>query len=204
MVHRLWLLACVLFLGGVASPAVAQDDVDRPQLRFITELKQRNADYGPGCDGIGVSIPPAVAMPAELTSPWVASHSACLPGLRLVMTCLGDIVEADRVIGCTILAADGQGTGPIACDALTLILPNARFTPDLLLSELLSQGSDAGVQSCAAATELTPGVAIAAAFVVPASESATDLALLIDIDGSEAPAFLIPAGQLDATAAANP
>lgn len=200
MTHRLGLLVCVLLLAAMPRIAHAQDEPGASQVRYIEELKQRNADYGPGCDGIGISVPTDVSMPADISSRWAAGHSACIPGMRLVMTCGGEIAGEDRVIGCTVQVADGQAVQTITCEQLTLITAVARFTPDATLSDALGEASEGGAASCSTPQNLTPGATVAAAFLVPATESTGDLALMIDVDGSEVPAFLIPAGQLGRTA----
>jgi len=199
MFCRLWLLVCVLC---ICTPGItlAQEGPDGSQVRFIEELKQRNADYGPGCNGIGISVPQAVNLPTDLTTRWVAGHSACIPGLRLIMICIGEVTGDDRVIGCTLLVADGAA-GSLACDGFTLIAPDARFTADPELSNAVAEGAEGGSRSCAEPRELVPGTTVAAAFVVPAAESMGDLGMLIAVDGSEVPAFLIPAGQLGSVAA---
>ena len=198
MLHRLCLVALVslLALGSMPRVAQAQDESSPSQARFIEELKQRNAFYGPGCNGIGISVPATQNMPVDITSRWAAGHSACIPDLRLVMTCTGEVAGEDRVISCTIQVADGQRDGTIACERLTLIAPDARFTPDTMLSDALGEASEGGSGSCTEPQDLTPGTTVAAAFLVPATESMGDLAVMIDVDGSEVPAFLIPAGQL--------
>jgi hypothetical protein len=192
-----WLVTCILIVTVIPQPAAAQEESAAPQLRYIEEIKQRNADYGPGCDGIGVTVPPTVEMPAEITSNWVASHSACVPGLRLVMTCLGDIVGEERIIGCTLQVADGQAEAALSCDRFTLLLPEDRLTPDETLSEILGQGSDGTAQPCSEAGSFDSGATVALAFQAPGSEPAPDAAILIDLDGSEVPAFFVPASQLD-------
>jgi len=198
MAHRLGLLACVLLLASMPRATLAQDIAGGSQIRYIAELKQRNAGYGPGCDGIGISVPGEVDMPADITSRWAAGHSACIPGMRLIMTCMGEVTGEDRVIGCTIQVADGERDGTIACDQLTLIAPDARFTADATLSDTLGDASEGGSRSCSEGIQLTPGATIAAVFLVPASGSVGDLAVTVDVDGSEVPAFLIPAGQVSA------
>jgi hypothetical protein len=203
MRYRLWLLACVLLLAAGPRIALAQNASGASQVRYIEELKQRNAGYGPGCDGIGISVPAEVNMPIDITSRWAAGHSACIPGMRLIMACIGEVTGEDRVIGCTLQVVDGQGEGTITCDQLTMIAPGARFTPDAMLSDTLSEASEGGSQSCSERIELTPGATVAATFLVPASETTGDLAVLIDVDGSEVPAFLIPAGQLSAELSAE-
>jgi hypothetical protein len=197
MFSRLWLLVCVLC---ICTPGItlAQEGPDGSQVRFIEELKQRNADYGPGCDGIGISVPAEVNMPADISSRWAAGHSACIPDMRLIMTCAGEVTGEDRVVSCTLQVADGQRDGAIGCDQLTLIVPDARFTPDAMLSDTLGDASEGGSRSCSEGIALTPGATVAAVFLVPASESTGDLAVTVDVDGSEVPAFLIPAGQLSA------
>ena len=199
MHHRLWLVALVslLTLGSMPRVALAQDESARSQVRYIEELKQRNAAYGPGCNGIGISVPATQNMPADITSRWAAGHSACIPDLRLVMACTGEVAGEDRVISCTMQVAEGEGVGTIACERLALIAPDARFTPDAMLSDALGEASEGGSRSCSEPHALAPGATVAAAFLVPATESMGDLAVTIDIDGSEVPAFLIPAGQLD-------
>jgi hypothetical protein len=195
MFSRLWLLVCVLC---ICTPGItlAQEGPDGSQVRFIEELKQRNADYGPGCDGIGISVPAEVNMPADISSRWAAGHSACIPDMRLIMTCAGEVTGEDRVVSCTLQVADGQRDGAIGCDQLTLIVPDARFTPDAMLSDTLGDASEGGSRSCSEPIELTRGATVGAVFLVPASESTGDLAVTVDVDGSEVPAFLIPAGQL--------
>jgi hypothetical protein len=197
MFSRLWLLVCVLCIC-TQGITLAQEGREGSQVRYIDELKQRNADYGPGCNGIGISVPQAVNMPADLTTRWVAGHSACIPGMRLIITCIGEVTGEDRVIGCTLQVADGEGEGTIACEQLTLIAPDARFAPDVMLSDTLGEASEGGSRSCSEPIEVTPGATVAAVFLVPASESTGDLAVTVDVDGSEVPAFLIPAGQLSA------
>lgn len=204
MFCRLWLIACVLFLTHIPDVALAQDEPDASQVRYIEELKQRNADYGPGCNGIGVSTPRAVSLPADISTRWAAGHSACIPGMRLVMACIGEVANEDRLIGCTLQVADGQAGGTVACEQFTLLTPDARIHPDPILSDALSRGSNDASQSCSESQGFSPGVTIAAAFLIPAAESAGDLALTIDVDGSEVPAFLIPAGQLSVAAPASP
>ena len=197
MTFRLALVWGVILLGLVlVPPALAQES---PQLRYIDELKQRNSDYGAGCDGIGVTIPREVELPADLSSDWAASHSACIPNARLIAVCLGDAVAADFVIGCTFQVAAGQAAVTLTCDRLSLMTPEDRYAPNLELSEVLGQGSVETSRPCVEPTELATGTSIAAAFVVPASEAAGDLAVLVDVDGSEVPAFLIPAGQMMAS-----
>jgi hypothetical protein len=198
VVQRLAFVACILLLAAGPRGAHAQDQPDDSQVRYIEEFKQRNAGYGPGCDGIGISVPAAVDMPADITSRWVAGHSACIPGMRLIMTCIGEVTDEDRVISCTLQVADGQSLGTISCGQLTLIAPDARFTPDAMLSDTLGEASEGGSRSCSERIELAPGATVAAVFLVPASGSTGDLAVMIDVDGAEVPAFLIPAGQLSA------
>jgi hypothetical protein len=200
MARRVGLVACVLLLAAGPRVAYAQDELGASQVRYIAELKQRNADYGPGCNGIGISVPQTVNMPTDLTTRWVAGHSACIPGLRLAMICIGEVAGADRVIGCTLLVADGAA-GSIACDGFTLIAPNTRLTADPVLSDAVAEGAEGGSQSCAESQELVPGATVAAGFIVPAAESMGDLGMLIAVDGSEVPAFLIPSGQLGSVAA---
>src|SRR5215213_4040182 len=106
--HRLGLVAGVLLLAAGPRVAHAQDQPGPSQARYIEELKQRNAGYGPGCDGIGISVPAEVNMPADITSRWAAGHSACIPGMRLIMTCMGEVTGEERVIGCTLQVADGE------------------------------------------------------------------------------------------------
>ncbi|MBW3634711.1 MAG: hypothetical protein KY456_16960 [Chloroflexi bacterium] len=198
MYHHLWLLVCILLLTGTPRIALAQDDPSALQVRYIEELKQRNAVYGPGCNGIGISVPATQNMPVDITSRWAAGHSACIPDLRLVMACIGEVAGEDRVIGCTIQVADGQGDGTITCEQLTLITPSTRYTPDAVLSDALGEASEGGSRSCSEPVNLAPGATVAAAFLVPATSSMGDLAIMIDINGAEVPAFLIPAGQLGA------
>jgi hypothetical protein len=198
MAHRLGLFACVLLFAAMPRATLAQDGSGASQIRYIEELKQRNAGYGPGCDGIGISVPADVDMPADITSRWAAGHSACVPGMRLIMTCMGEVTGEDRVIGCTLQVADSERDGIITCDQLTLIAPEARFTPDAMLSDALGEASEGGSRSCSEPMQLIPGATVAAVFLVPASASTGDLAVTIDVDGSEVPAFLIPAGQLSA------
>src|SRR5215210_982004 len=196
--HRLGLVAYVLLLVAAPRATHAQDESGASQVRYIEELKQRNAGYGPGCDGVGISVPAEVNMPADITSRWAAGHSACIPGMRLIMTCISEVTGGDRVVGCTLQVVDGQREGTITCDQLTLIVPDARFTPDATLSDALGEASEGGSRSCSERVELTPGTTVAAVFLVPARESTGDLAVTVDVDGSEVPAFLIPAGQLSA------
>jgi hypothetical protein len=198
MLDRLWLIALIFTpaLVGMPRMASAQDPGGQPQDRYIEELKQRNAAYGPGCNGVGISVPVTVEIPASMTSRWAGGHSACIPGLRLVIACAGDIIDADRIIGCTLQVAEGQLDRTIACEQFTLISPDARYTPDTTISDTMGLASEGGSQSCSQPRDLTPDTTVAAAFRVPAAESAGDLAITLDIDGSEVPAFLIPAGQL--------
>jgi hypothetical protein len=185
--RRLGLFAYVLLLSTMPRIAHAQDVPGASHIRYIDELKQRNASYGPGCDGIGISVPTDVRMPADITSRWVAGHSACIPGMRLVITCAGEVTGEDRVIGCTLQVVDGQRDETIACEQLSLIAADARFTPDIMLSETLGEASEGGSRSCSEPIDLTPGATIAAVFLVPASESTGDLAVTVDVDGAEVP-----------------
>jgi hypothetical protein len=191
----LWLLVCLVG-GWTPGVTLAQDVPPGSQIRYIDELKQRNADCGPGCNGVGISVPETVVVPDDLTSRWVGGHSACIPGLRLVMICIGEVADDDRVIGCTLQVADGEA-GTINCDGFTLITANARFAPDPELSGAVAEGSEGGSTTCAEPQALVPGATIAAAFVIPAAASTGDLGMLINVDGSEVPAFLIPAGQVE-------
>lgn len=194
---RVGLVIGALCLAGLPGAVLGQTPTTPSEVRYIDELKQRNADYGPGCNGIGISTPRAVNMPADISTRWAAGHSACIPGMRLVMACIGEVVEADRLIGCTLQVADGQAPASIGCEQLTLLLPHDRVQPDPVLSDILSQGSEGGSVSCAEPRQLAAGTTIAAAYRVPAAETRGDLALMIDVDGSEVPAFLIPAAQVD-------
>ena len=198
MLRRLWLITLIsaLALGGMPHLTIAQEAGAQSQARYIEELKQRNADYGPGCNGIGISVPVMVEIPADMTSRWAAGHSACIPGQRLVMACAGDVVDEERVIGCTLQVAEGQLDRTIACEQITLITPGARYTPDATVSDAMAEASEGGAQSCSQPHDLAVGTTVAAAFRVPAAESMGDLAVTLDVDGSEVPAFLIPAGQL--------
>ena len=193
---RLWFIGGIGFIGGTADITVARAQSVDAQVRYINELKQRNANYGPGCNGIGISVPDAVNMPDEISSRWAGGHSACVPGMRLVMTCAGEVAGEDRIIGCTVQVADGEAAATMACERFTLITPDARFTPDPVLSDILAEGSEGGSRSCSGAIEFAPGATVATAFLAPAAGSEGDLALMIDVDGSEVPAFLVPAGQL--------
>ena len=198
MLDRLWLIGLIsmLALGGMPRVALAQDTGSQSQERYIEELKQRNAAYGPGCNGIGISVPVSVVIPTDVTSRWAAGHSACIPGLRLVMACTGDVVSEERVIGCMLQVAEGQLDRTVACERLTLITPGARYTPDATISDVMAEASEGGAQSCSQPRDLTPDITVAAGFRVPAAETTGDLAITLDVDGSEVPGFLIPAGQL--------
>jgi hypothetical protein len=198
MFQRLLLSAVVLLVAQVGAIGVtrAQEDLAPSQARYIEELKQRNDGYGPGCNGIGISVPTEVNMPGAISSRWAAGHSACIPGMRLVATCLGEVVADDRIIGCTLRVADGEAAAALGCEQLTLITATDRFRPDPLLSDALGEGSEGASRSCSQPMSLALGATIAAAFIVPAAESTGDLALMIDVDGSEVPAFLIPSSQL--------
>ena len=198
MAHGLGFLACVLLLTAMPSVAFAQGESSGSQVRYIEELKQRNAAYGPGCNGIGISVPATVEVPADMSSRWAAGHSGCIPDLRLVMTCIGEVTGEDRVIACTLQVADGERDETVTCEQLTLITPGARFTPDAMLSDTLGEASEGGSRSCSEPINLTLGATVAAVFIVPASETTGDLAVIVDVDGAEVPAFLIPAGQLSA------
>jgi hypothetical protein len=180
----------------VSRATLAQDIPGASQARYIEELKQRNAAFGPGCNGIGISLTSQLSIPADITSRWAAGHSACIPDLRLVMACDGEVTGEDRVISCTIQVVEGQGDETLTCEQLTLVVPEARLMPDAMLSDMLSEVSEGGSRSCSEPHELVPGATIAAVFLVPAAQSVGDLAVMIDIDGAEVPAFLIPAGQL--------
>lgn len=194
------LAVALLALAAGAAPVRAQEG---SQLRYIEELKQRNADYGPGCNGIGISTPSEVNMPADISTRWAAGHSACIPGLRLVAACIGEVSDNSRLIGCTLQVADGEAAASLGCQQLTLIAPDTRLRPNPELSDILSGGSGGSAVSCATPSPLASGAAIAAAFRIPVARSPGDLALLIDIDGSEVPAFLIPASQLGGTPASS-
>lgn len=185
------VLALILPMGaaGAQTPEATQQ-------RYINELKQRNADYGAGCNGIGVSLPGTVAMPADLTTRWVGGHSACVPGMRLMMSCRGDVIGDERIVGCLVHVAEGESRAEATCDTLTLITPYARFHPDPTLSRILGEGSESGARACDVPNAFTQDLTLAAAFSLPAVSSTGDLAILLDIDGSEVPAFLIPATQL--------
>jgi hypothetical protein len=204
MVFRLWLIVCALFLASIPDIVLAQDQPDASEQRYIEELKQRNADYGPGCNGIGISTPREVNPPTDISTRWAAGHSACIPGMRLVLACIGEVENENRIIGCTLQVADGQAAGAVACERLTLLAPDARFHPDPLLSDALSRGSVGASLSCSEPLDFSPGATIAVAFLVPAAESAGDLALIIDVNGEEVPAFLIPAGQLSVEVSSIP
>jgi hypothetical protein len=199
MLHRLslFILISVLALGGIPRSTVAQETGAESQYRYVVELKQRNAAYGPGCNGIGISVPVAVDMPADVTTRWAAGHSACIPDLQLVMACAGEVVGEERVIGCLLQVADGQTDRTVACEQLTLITPGGRYTPEPALSVAMAEASEGGSQSCSEPRALAPNVTIAVPFHVPATMSVGDLAVTIDVDGAEVPAFLIPAGQLN-------
>jgi hypothetical protein len=200
--QRQFVTVVAIVLKIAAAPvALAQDEPAGSQIRYIKELEQRNVDYGAGCNGIGVSLPPTVSMPADISTRWAAGHSACIPGMRLVLVCSGEVAGEDRVIGCLLRVADGSAAGSLGCDQLTLIAPDARFKPDPGLSQALSEGSAGGSVPCSQPSAYTAGLTVAAAFLVPAAESRGDLAVLIDVDESEVPAFLIPSGQLDLLAA---
>jgi hypothetical protein len=194
------LAVALLALAAGFAPAGAQEG---SQLRYIEELKQRNADYGPGCNGIGISTPREVNMPADISTRWAGGHSACIPGLRLVAACIGEVSGSYRLIGCTLQVADGESAASLGCQQLTLIAPDTRLHPNPELSDILSGGSDGAAASCATPSQLASGATIAAAFRIPVARSPGDLALLIDLDGSEVPAFLIPASQLGGMPAAS-
>ena len=202
---RCFRLAAMMLVAvaGIPCVAFAQPDPASPQTRYIEELKQRNDDYGPGCNGIGITVPATLDIPESISTRWAAGHSACIPGLRMVTTCLGDIVGDDRIIGCTLRVADGQSATSLGCAQLTLITAGTRLTSVPELSNTLAVGSEGGARSCTEQVALLPGATVAAAFSVPAIESSGDLALLIEIDGSEVPAFLIPAGQVSGETAVN-
>lgn len=198
MRYRRSLLIVISFLtlAGTFRSTLAQDPASLSQDRYIEELKQRNAQYGPGCNGIGISIPMAVEVPPDVTSRWAGGHSACTPGLRFVMTCGAEVTGEERVIACMLRVAEGQGDRTIGCDQLTLITPGRRYTPDPALSDAMAETSEGASRSCSEPGDLAPGVTIAVPFHAPANTSMGDLAVLIDVDGAEVPAFLIPAGQL--------
>lgn len=198
MTYRQTLLMVVtlLALAGTVRPLSAQDLGSPSQERYIEELKQRNADYGPGCNGIGISVPVSVEVPPDISDRWAAGHSACTPGLRYVMTCGGEVAGEERVIACMLRIAEGQSERTLGCEQLTLITPGGRYTADAALSDAMAETSDGASQSCAAPVALAPGATIAAPFHAPASTSTGDLAVIIDVDGAEVPAFLVPAGQL--------
>jgi hypothetical protein len=203
--RTLLIVISLLTLAGTVRPALAQmQDQDAPsQARYIAELKQRNAAYGPGFNGIGISIPVTVEAPADMTSRWAAGHSACTPGLRFVMTCAGDSAGDERVIACLLRVAEGQSDRTLDCDQLTLITPGGRYTADAALSDTMAATGEGASRSCEEPQALAPGLTIAAPFHAPVNTSMGDLAVMIDVDGAEVPAFLIPAGQLTLDASSN-
>jgi hypothetical protein len=194
--RTLLIVVTLLALAGTSRPLTAQDLQSPSQARYIEELKQRNAGYGPGCNGIGISVPVTVDVPPDVPNRWVAGHSACTPGLRFVMTCGGEVTGEERVIACMLRIAEGQSERTLGCEQFTLITPGDRYTADAALSDAMAATSDGASQSCSSPVALAPGVTIAAPFHAPASTSAGDLAVIIDVDGAEVPAFLVPAGQL--------
>ena len=190
------ILIALVALASTSGSARAQDPGRASQDRYIEELKQRNADYGPGCNGIGISVPVTVDVPADMSSRWAAGHSACIPGLRLVMACAGDVTGDERVIACTLRVAEGQSDRTIGCDQITLITPGGRYTPDASLSDAMADASEGASISCSNVRALSSGVTMSIPFYAPENTSRGDLAVMIDLDGAEVPAFLVPAGQL--------
>ena len=205
MLHPRMLLIVIAFLAlrGTLPQTLAQDVEPLPQDRYIEELKQRNADYGPGCNGIGISVPTTVEVPTDMTSRWTGGHSACVPDLRLVMTCGDEVIGEERVIACLLRVAEGQSDRMIGCDQLTLITPGGRYTADTVLSDAMAASSDGASRSCSEPGDFAPGVTIAVPFHAPVTTSTGDMAVTIDVDGAEVPAFLIPAGQLTIEPSAN-
>lgn len=196
--RTLLIVSTLLALAGTSRLTLAQEPGPLSQDRYITELKQRNADYGPGCNGIGISVPVTVDVPPDMTNRWAAGHSACTPGLRFVMTCGGEVAGDERVIACLLRIADGQSPRRIGCEQATLITPGGRYTPDAALSDAMAETGEAASRSCSEEPALAPGLTIALPFHAPANTSTGDLAVIIDVDGAEVPAFLVPAGQLTA------
>ncbi|MDQ2654799.1 MAG: hypothetical protein M3Z20_17330, partial [Chloroflexota bacterium] len=111
----LLIVITILALAGTSRPAMAQEPGTQAQDRYIAELKQRNADYGPGCNGIGIAVPVTVDVPPDMTNRWAAGHSACTPGLRFVMTCGGEVAGEERVIACLLRVAEGQSDRTLGC-----------------------------------------------------------------------------------------
>ena len=206
MLYRrtLLIVICLMTLGGISRPALAQEVESPSQDRYIEELKQRNADYGPGCNGIGISVPMAVDVPADMTDRWAGGHSACTPSIRFVMACAGEIAGEERVIACMLRIAESQSDRSIDCEQLTLITAGGRYTADAALSDAMAEASEGAARSCSQPRQLAPGVTIAVPFHAPASTSMGDLAIMIDVDGAEVPAFLVPAGQLTIEPSSNP
>jgi hypothetical protein len=112
------------------------------------------------------------------------------------MTCAGEVTGDERVIACMLRVADGQSDHEIGCEQMTLITPGGRYASDAALSDAMAETSEGASQSCSEPRALVSGVTIAAPFHAPASTSTGDLAVIIDVDGAEVPAFLVPAGQL--------
>jgi hypothetical protein len=202
--RTLLIVISLLTLAGGVRSTLAQDLGTPPQARYIAELKQRNADYGPGCNGIGISVPMTVDVPTDMTSRWAGGHSACMPDLRLVLTCGGEVAGEERVIACMLRVAEGQSDRTISCDQVTLLTPGGRYMPDATLSNAMAESSEGISRSCSEPGDLAPGATIALSFHAPAETSMGDLAILIDVDGAEVPAFLIPAGQLTVAPVSNP
>lgn len=194
--RTLLIMICLVTFAGTLRTTLAQDPAPPSHVRYIEELKQRNADYGPGCNGIGISIPVTTDVPTDMSSRWAAGHSACTPGLRFVMTCAGEVASDERVIACMLRVAEGQSDRTVGCEQVTLITPGGRYTPDAGLSDAMAEVSEGASRSCSEPRDLAPGVTIAVPFHAPASTSSGDLAVMIDVDGAEVPAFLVPAGQL--------
>lgn len=189
-------LLCLVALAGCGARVVrAQPAAAASQERYIVELGQRNASYGPGCNGIGVALPPPAGLPAEPTPRWVDGHAACTPGLRLTSSCVGTIAGGDRLVGCTIVAVDGTTPKPLGCADYTLLTFGGRFAGDAAASDAAAKADPRQV-SCAPPAPLAPGKPVAVAFTLPATPTGGEMALMIDVDGTEAPDFLIPAVQL--------
>ena len=196
------LLVCFVALVGCGPLAVrAQPAADESQERYIVELGQRNASYGPGCNGIGIALPPPAGLPAEPTPRWIDGHAACANGLRLTSSCVGAVAGDNRLVGCTIIAVEGSTPKPLGCDAYTLLTLGGRFKGDPTASDAAAKADPRQV-SCAQPAPLAPGKPVAVAFTLPAATTGGQMALMIDVDGTEAPDFLIPAVQLGGEAGA--
>jgi len=178
----------------MALPVAAAQEPGADPGPVVGDLIHRKTNLGLECRNIGYSVPTLDRFPRNPAPGWAAYQSACVPGFRLVMSCLGERIGEDRLIGCTMAVPEGQANVAGSCDRFALLAGETRTAPEPVLTDALASGSPE-ILPCTANPPMAGNTRVGVAFLVPADVSNSHVAVEVALDGEPA-AFIVPSYEI--------